>query len=258
MNESTEQMWDGLCFAGRSLFAHDVSSWQLLAALDRAGVQGAVVAPHKPPSYEFSAANDAVLALAADHSDRLIAMCRVDPWQREAAVVELRRAVARGARGLLLHPWEECFAISDSVVDPLLDAALDVGVPVVVAGGFPWLSEAMQVAHTAQRHADLQFVVTNGAQLNMSGLAGGDVDQALADCPNIALHVSGLYRQDFLERTVRMIGAERIAFGSSSPYFDVSLEAARVRQTQFAGPRERELVLIGNTRRWFTEAGGAR
>lgn len=247
-------LWDGLAFVGPSCFGRDVSGDQLLERMDAAAVAGSVVVASKPPAYALPPANDAALELAALAPGRLRAMVRVDPWRGADAVAEVRRGVGAGAVGLLLHPWEECFSIADPVVDPVVACAADLGIPVVVPGGFPWMSEALQVADLARRFPEVLFVVTNGAQLNMSGLAGLDVDRALASSANIALHGSGLYRQDFLDNAIAAIGPERVAFGSSTPYFDLRLEAERIRRTSFPDRAAAEQVCSGNTLRWF---GGA-
>jgi hypothetical protein len=46
-----------------------------------------------------------------------------------------------------------------------------------------------------------------------------------------------------------------VAFGSSSPYFDLRLEAARARRIACTSVDDHDLVLSGNTRRWFGVGG---
>lgn len=253
---TTPALIDGLVFVGPSLFGRDGGQDRLVADMRAAGVAGCVVAPNKPPAYEFDRANDAVLELAASSPQRYVPVCRVDPWQRAGAVAEVGRACRGGARGVLLHPWEECFSIADDVAADVVAAAANHGVPVLVPGGFPWVSEALQIAEVARRHPHVTFVVANGAQLNMSGLAGGDVDRALATCANLAVLTSGLYRQDFIEGAIASVGAERVAYASCSPAFDMRLEAERARRTRFGSRADEALVLRQNVRRWFGTHGG--
>lgn len=248
---------DGLVFAGPSLFGRDGSRRRLLGALQQAGVGACVVAPNKPPDYHFGPANDGVLELASTSPQQLFPVCRVDPWQGAAALTEVRRACRAGARGVLLHPWEECFSITEGVAADVVAAAASQGVPVLVPGGFPWLAEALQVAALARRFPEVTVVVANGAQLNMSGLAGGDVDRALDTCPNLVVQTSGLYRQDFLEATIARVGPERVAYASCSPVFDLRLEAERARQIRFPSAEAERLVLGGNVQRWFSADPGA-
>ena len=80
------------------------------------------------------------------YPDRFIGFCRVDPRQGDDAVTELRRCVLRqGLRGLFLHPIEEGYTINDTPAVQLVREAGSLGVPVVVAAGYPWVSHAQQI-----------------------------------------------------------------------------------------------------------------
>lgn len=251
---TASRLVDGLVFVGPSLFGRDGSRGSVLAALEAAGVAACVIAPNKPPGYEFAPLNDWVLELAGTSPERFLPVCRVDPWQGARAVAEVDRACLAGARGVLLHPWEECFSVTDEVVSEVVGRAAGHGVPVLVPGGFPWVAEALQIAALARRFPEVTFLVGNGAQLNMSGLAGGDVERALDTCPNLVVQTSGQYRQDFIEATIGRVGAERVVYASCWPVFDMRLEAERARRTHFPSVAAERLVLGGNVRRWFGTA----
>jgi len=72
---------------------------QLIEALDAADARGVVFPMHEPEGY--SRANDAVIAAAAAHPDRLVAYCRVSPhddalasaWYRTKVLPVLVRRV---------------------------------------------------------------------------------------------------------------------------------------------------------------------
>lgn len=251
---TASRLVDGLVFVGPSLFGRDGSGRSLLAAMRAAGVAACVIAPNKPPGYEFAPLNDWVLELASTSPEQFLPVCRVDPWQGTRAAAEVDRACRAGARGVLLHPWEECFSVTDEVAADVVGRAGAHGVPVLVPGGFPWVAEALQLAALATRFPDVVLLVGNGAQLNMSGLAGGDVERALDTCPNLAVQTSGVYRQDFLEATIGRIGPERVVYASCWPVFDLQLEAERARRTRFPSVGAERLVLGGNVQRWFGAA----
>jgi predicted TIM-barrel fold metal-dependent hydrolase len=130
----------------------------------------------------------------------------------------------------------------------LLEAVARLGLPVVVATGYPWLSEALQVAELARRHPDVRFVATNGAQLNVSGLGQTDAELALEACPNLALQTAGVYREDFLEGVVARFGSERLLFASGFPLLEPRLEVLRVRWAPSLDEAARTAVLGGNAR----------
>ena len=69
-------------------------------------------------------------------------------------VIELERALDElGLRGLFLHPWQETFPIADHRVDAVVEIVRRRGLPVIVAAGYPFLSEALQVGALARRAA---------------------------------------------------------------------------------------------------------
>jgi predicted TIM-barrel fold metal-dependent hydrolase len=188
------------------------------------------VVPAKPAGYHLGPANDALAGVVRAHPDRLVGLARVDPHLGREAVVELERALDElGLRGLFLHPWEETFRVSAPFVDPIVEVARRRGVPVIVAAGYPWLSEGLQVGELASRFPDVRFVATNGGQINISGLGQTDVELALTACPNLSVQTAGVYREDFLENVVERFGAERLLFASGYPLLEPRLEILRGR-----------------------------
>lgn len=222
---------DSEIYLGPNLFGPSFDEAALIAALDAAGVARAVVCPARPPDYHLGPANDRVAAATRRIPDRLVGFARVDPHQGPAALVELRRAVEHlGLRGLHLHPWEELFAVNDRLVEPLLTYAQERHLPVQIAGGYPQVSHAAQIADIAGRFPDLRILATHGGQINISGRGLYEAGQLLRRRPNVCLQTSGVYREDWLEDTARELGATRLVFGSGAPYFDLGFELERVRR----------------------------
>jgi uncharacterized protein len=241
---------DALAYVGPSLFGSGQSYGELIDRMDRAGIDVSVIAPARPVDYHLGPGNDLVVALQSSHPDRVAGLVRVDPNRADAAE-EARRGLARGLRGVLLHPREEVYAVNDARVDPVLAVCADHGVPVVVAAGQPWLSEAMQVAELAGRHPDVQILMTNGGQLNISGLGQIDALTALLTCPNILVATNGVYRQDFIEGVVRDHGAHRVLFASASPQFDPVYEVLRIRLADVRNS-DRDAMLGGGAAALFS------
>lgn len=240
---------DSLTFLGGSLYGPGVGVDDLLRTLDGAGIDRAVAVPAKPRGYHLGPANDLVAAAAATQPDRLTGFARVDPNLGEDAVAELERCFGTlGLAGLFLHPWEETFRVSAPYVDRVMRVAREHARPVIVASGYPFVSEGLQVGELARRFADVQIVATNGGQLNMSGLGQTDVELALQANANLAVQTAGVYREDFLENVVRRFGADRLLFASASPVYDARLELLRGRWMHV--PEDaRAAVLGGNAAR---------
>ncbi|MFK4298758.1 putative TIM-barrel fold metal-dependent hydrolase [Arthrobacter sp. GAS37] len=243
-------MIDGLVFLGKSHFGYQLDAAHALEAIEHNGASAAIVAPMHPRGGDFAVVNDEVGQAAQDSDGRLVALARVDPWDEKLAVSELRRAVTeRGARGVFLHPAEEHFRINDSRVRPIVECAAELGVPVMVATGYHLYSEPVQITQVAQWCPENPLVLTNGGQLNISGMAQFDAELALRN-DNVFVQTSGMYREDFLERVVATYGAERLMFATAAPQFNMAYERKRVELAHFGGA-ERGLIFGGNAKRLF-------
>jgi uncharacterized protein len=241
---------DAFSFLGQSLFGYGQTPGELRTRMAAADIQQVVVCPVKPPGYHLGPSNDAIAEAVALHPE-FVGLARVDPNLESAALAELDRAVHRlGLRGLFLHPWEETFRVNGPRLDPLLGRCADLNLPVVLAAGYPWLSEAAQVGDLARRFPSVTMIMTHGGQINISGLGQADALETLRRHPNVCIETSGVYRQDFLQDVAREIGAERVLFGSNSPLMDPRLEVARARWADLP-EHSRDLILGGNAQRIF-------
>ncbi len=220
---------DSRVYLGSCLFGYDQPVGQVLSRMDRLGIDRAVLVPAKPPSYHLGPANDLVAGCAARQPHRFVGLCRVDPWQGEAALAEARRCLGElGACGLYLDPWEENFQINDDLVAPLVEEARGRSRPVVVNAGHVRVSHPTQIRDLARRFPGVQFVAGNGGQINICGMLLSETRRMLEACPNVIIDTAGTYREDFLEEIVTEVGEGRVLFASGSPGYDQEFEMARV------------------------------
>jgi predicted TIM-barrel fold metal-dependent hydrolase len=221
---------DAHVYLGSCLFGYGQSLHELRARMDRLGIDKAVLVPVKPQDYHLGPANELVAEAVRSEPDRFLGLCRVDPWQTEAAVSEARRGFEElGACGLYLDPWEENFQANDDVVSPLVEEAHRHARPVVINAGHPRLSHPTQIWDLARRFPDVQLVACNGGQINICGLLLSEARRMMEACPNITIQTAGTYREDFLEEIAAEVGEERVIFASRSPVYDQEFEMARVR-----------------------------
>lgn len=248
------QGWGGPLFdahthIGRSLFGYRQTVDDVLASMTDHGIEQTVLVPFKPAGYHLGPENDRVTAAVGIHPDRFVGFARVDPWQGAAAVAEARRAFDElGLVGLYLHPFEEQFAANDEAVFPLMDLLQERGLPLLLAGGYPGFSHPSQIGDLARQFRDVTIVATHGGQLNISGLLLADAGRMLRSNPNVIMETSGIYREDFIEDTVKELGAERVVFGSNAPYMDPGFEALRIRLAHLSNDQKQTLGR-GNLRR---------
>ena len=240
---------DAHAHLGTSLFGVELSLEGLLASMEQNDIDQAVLSPLKPPGYHFGPENDRIARAVREHPDTLHGFARVDPWQGHAAVQELRRALDDlGLIGLFLHPFEEQFAANDEMSFPLLELLQERGHPLMIAGGYPIFSHPSQLSDLARQFPGLTIIATHGGQINISGLLLADALQTMRANPNVVMETSGVYREDFIEDTITELGADRVVWGSNTPYMDQGFETTRVRMGHF-GDAVRRAVRHENIQR---------
>lgn len=221
---------DAHVYLGSSLYGYGQSLEEVQANMERLGIDKAVLVPVKPSDYHLGPRNEAVAHAVRTHPDRLMGLCRVDPWQREASLAEVRRGFEElRACGLYLDPWEENFQANDDVVVPLVQEAARYSRPVILNAGHVRVSHPTQVWDLASRFPDVQFVACNGGQINICGVLLFEARRMLEACPNVVIETAGTYREDFLEEITTEVGEERVLFASGSPVYSQEFEMARVR-----------------------------
>jgi hypothetical protein len=197
----------GLDEDGRSL-----TLAQLLSILDNAGARRACVFPLHDPERRpaYSLPNDRVIDWAAESDGRLLPFCRLDP--AEDALAECERCLAKGARGIKLHPRAQDFVFDGREMDDVFGLAESAGVPILIhAGrGLPPLAEGLVAL--AMRHPQAALILAHGAICDQ-----GILTSQLADHPRVLYDISCFFPLDVVELFAR-VPAERIVFASDPPY----------------------------------------
>lgn len=221
-------IFDFRVFVGQSFDGTVQTVDELLRSMDSLGIDQALTCPFKPLSYDLDQANRDLSTAIKKYSDRLSGAARIDPWQPGAARSLQQALETLGLRALYLNPWEEHFRSDLEGLDPLMEIAQAFHVPVLIATGYPWVSEALQVKKLADRWPALPVIMSNGGQINISGLGQADVTLAMRQSKNLYMDTAGVYRQDFIEETIEQLGGGRVLFASGAPYFDPRYEVMRV------------------------------
>jgi predicted TIM-barrel fold metal-dependent hydrolase len=246
---------DGLTILGTSINGYQLKADELLASMDSNGIDTSVVVPVQPKTYRLESQNAAVAVTQMRYPEHFIGFCRIDPRQGEDAITELRRCVLQlGLKGLMLHPMEEGYTINEEHAVRLVKEAGSLGVPTIIAAGYPWVAHALQIRCVAEQAEETTIIMSHGGQINISGLAQADAFLAMETCSNLYIGTNGVYRQDFLEECVEAFGSERVLFTSMSPVFHQGFELDRVRSVKMEEV-DRRSVLGGNIIRILEAAG---
>lgn len=163
--------------------------------------------PDRHPAYRRP--NDRVLEWAAASGGRIIPYCRLDP--ADDAVAEAERCLARGARGIKLHPRAQGFLFDSPEMDAIFAVAREAGVPVLVHAG-RGMPPMDSLADVALRHPEVPLVLAHAA------IAGqGMFAERLAEHPAVVYDTSCFSTLDVVELFAR-VPAERVVFASDVPY----------------------------------------
>lgn len=197
----------GLDEDGRSL-----DPAELIAVLDQVGPTARAVTfplhdPERRPAYRLP--NDRVLRWAQESGGRLYPYCRLDP--AEDPVAEAERCLARGARGIKLHPRAQAFGFGDQAAESIWKVAEQAKVPILIHAG-RGMPRMDPLAELALRYPDVVLVLAHAAIADQGMFAA-----RLADHPNIFYDTATFSVFDQLELFAR-VPAERIVFASDVPY----------------------------------------
>ena len=96
--------------------------------------------------------NEWVFELSESYPDTFVPFYALDPNKGLAAVPDVEKAVARGARGVKIHPYAAELTPNNRRIYPLYDAIQDLGVPVIFHTGPGPLGTRSDLSHV--RHFD--------------------------------------------------------------------------------------------------------
>ena len=181
---------------------------ELLDGLDLAGARAVVFTTQEPGGYPD--ANDRILAEAEASGGRLVPFCRLDPAADPLA--EAERSLARGAKGIKLHPRAERFRLDDPRLEPVFALADERRLPVLThAGrGIPALGE--DALRLCGRHPGMRLILAHDGVSDL-----GWIWRHAADHPNLYFDTSWWSTTDHLT-LFGLVPPGQILFASDMPY----------------------------------------
>jgi predicted TIM-barrel fold metal-dependent hydrolase len=241
---------DAHCHVGECVH-YRLAPENLLAAMDRLGIDRAVLVPaDQHIAVDNGEGNDLLLRIVDRWPDRFWGFATVNPWYGARAVAELRRAVAAGLTGLKLHPILQGFLLCDPLVYPVVEAAIELDVPIFFHTGTPVNALPLQLAELAQCYPAGLFIM---------GHLGNpdfwlDVPESLRQAPNLWGEISPNL-PTAVKRVVDAGYADRLVFGSDAPHTDLRLEVEKIRHWGVS-PAQAAGMMAGNLLRLLREDGG--
>ncbi len=197
---------------------------RLLLAMDRNGVERAVIGPAKNfVAVDNRPGNAYVARAVGENPGRFIGFAVATPWAGKRAIAELERARDLGLTGLRIDPAVQGFILTDPQVFPLIEFAEKAGWPVFCTTGMPVYSMPFQLAELAEKYPRVKFIMGHGAFSDF----WYDVPDSLNRCPNLYIETSYILPSQ-ITHWIRVAGIQKFVFGSDYPFSSLPLELKKI------------------------------
>lgn len=223
----------------------------MIKAMDCCGIQRAVCAPHVAIGPDAPLGNDFVADAAGRFPDRFVAYCTVNPNYPEREMLEeMDRCVARGGfRGIKIHPSVHLYPADGPNYRPMWAFAQEHELPVLA---HTWESDRLcgplMFSGIGKAYPRAQIL------LGHSGASPVGMDQSIKaaqDSPNLHLDLTASYLPyGMLEVMVASVGADRVLFGTDTPFLDGRPKIGQVASARISDQEKRSIFGL-NAKRLF-------
>jgi len=223
---------------------------ELIAQMDRAGVDKALIWLKPPYDKNIDPENRAVHEAVRAHPDRFLGFGWVNPrLGHDHAVDTIRRCYEEyDFLGIKFNGAQDDYVIDDGErVLPLIERAARYGRPLAfhIGGDFPENTHPYRLGAIARRFPETRFILIHLGGASFPALERAAIETVAAH-PNIDVIGSAIHERAILQ-ALQTLGPERLCFGSDMPFFfmhtRLALYEALLRDVS---PAARDAVLGGN------------
>lgn len=232
---------------------------ELLATMDEAGIDSSVVLNIGWVSHELCVkTNDYILDSVSRYPGRLVGFCAIQPRAGDAAIAEIERCAGAGAKGIgELRSDVQAFDLTDKrTMKPLVDAALKHDLVFLTHSSEP-------VGHKYFGKGSitpdiLYSFITSFPNLKLvcAHWGGGlpfyalmpEVARALANVLFDTAATVFLYKPEIFEQVSRIIGSDKILFGTDYPLMHQNRVLAQVQSARLPA-RDKAKILGDNAQK---------
>lgn len=211
----------------------------LMGSMDRNGIEKSVVFSVPMLPHKQREANEEVLQLVEENG-RLIPFAFLDPRLEETPAL-LEELIERGVRGVKLHPICHGYIVSHHAHYPLFEVAQKYALPVLVHTGWGEYGEVRFVKKCAADFKNLRIVIGHLVEWK-------DIFEQIPPHENVSVETSYSTHPRRIAQAVRVLGADRLVFGSDFPCATQDFELYKV-LTAPISDGEKEKVLYRNAQR---------
>jgi len=205
--------------------------------LQKEGVDYALASSSKALHYDCPEGNKEVLEASRKYKE-IIPYVVVNPWHQRQALGELEQCRQNGFVGVKLHPNCHQYPLNSPLAEPVLKFCQRRQIPILThSTGCSPLSGAEAIKAVADKYPDLILVVGHGGIFSDRQVA-----QVVMDYPQLYIEISVEYEAGKLEKTIEMVGADRIMFGSDCPLHHPSVMLQRLRVIKLSKKEEEQIL----------------
>jgi predicted TIM-barrel fold metal-dependent hydrolase len=227
---------------------------ELLASMDEAGIDLSVVLNAGWVSHELCVkTNDYILGSVSRYPARLVGFCAIQPGAGDAAIAELERCAEAGAKGIgELRSDVQGFDLTDKAkMKPLVDAALKHNLIFLTHSSEPVGHEYPGKGGITPDILYPFIAAFPNLTLVCAHWGGGlpfyalmpEVDKALANVFFDTAATVFLYKPEIFEQMGRIIGSDKILFGTDYPLMHQSRVLDQIQSAQL--PEEDKARILG-------------
>lgn len=178
---------------------------------------------------DFSKANDFILTDSSSFLGVLIPFAVINPLHGGMALEEMDRRVAEGFKGFKLLPHKHgAYTVDSPLVDPLIEKAVELDVPVFVHTDFNNnFCTPYQLVQLARRHPKAKLIMGHmGIDPEMIRF----VPHLVKEAKNLYLDISCTpdMPELVIAKPVQVLGSHRILFGTDLPELHAMLAIKKV------------------------------
>lgn len=170
--------------------------------------------------------NNEVLKAFKKYPQRIVPLVYLSPFDGRAVDMLTHYVTKENFKGVKLNPLKHAYAADADFLDPIMQKARRLNVPVFIHSGHPPYSLPWSIAFLAERFPDVKVVM-----IHMGHGHGIYIDAALKMAKrfdNIYLEMSGMPMQTKIKQAYETVGKDRIMFGTDAPFHHPSIEIQKV------------------------------
>ncbi len=229
-----------------------VTAPELIAQLDRNGIDRALVWLKPPYNKDIDPENRAVFEAMREFPDRVLGFGWVNP---QLGASHARETIQRcfeeySFYGIKFNGAQDGYVIDDAAVLPLIEAAAAYGKPIAfhIGSDFYENTHPYRLGNIAGRFPETQFIM-----VHMGGASIPPLDRAAVETAqkhaNITLIGSSINEVAIL-RAIQTLGAQRVCFGSDTPFRMMHVQLAMFQALlRDSTEQDKALILGGNIAR---------